>query len=1075
MFSVQAQDGVTRFFVDKNATGSNNGTSWTNAWVSPDNISFAVLSVGDTVYVSGDPDSSSTYYPSSQPGFILGNLNNTSGQYTFASGNPVVICPSWEAAHNGEVVWSCTNAHSRILAVGNISNVKITGIKFLDNRTQNINGGGMIQLGNADWDLANGGSIDSLITIDNSHIISKGFASLITLSGTKSFFTNNYMETLDNEYGYEQDQFGVNGGRGGHTITGNIIIARNHLTDTSFSANGAVTTNSTSLTDTRLSMSTDQYLGAAVKVGDTYLIITGTTATTLSGSGWVTFDEDGNPSPAATPANGSAWELFSDAHRDGFQFSNVGYVFGADSLWRLNNERLTTTIANNLYIDYHEGGSHQNNMLYNYGWTETTDARFMIYNNIFVNRKDQSGIGAFGMGRYYVGAYTEYNSIYLLNNTVISKGTSGGMVTTWCIDTLVMKNNLFVKDAVPPNIFNLENTAGYWNAAYKDINYNRYGVYGGSPAIFAVPNGSNYTFTQWQALYNTNGSRIDSASNLVNSTGISFTEKYGLDKADYYTVTGRDSAVDLSATYPFLATDIAGTSRGYNGAWDIGALEYAGGAAPVDTLPDVITLTNISNAELNTTYYAQTGDLTGFDSAYAHINYGEYNIDGGAWKLSSVWTKVYPMNDVYLKYTTGSTYDSVASITLTVGSRSVVWTVTTKSQPSSGTGGLVRGSNGKVWKTANGSLFKVASSSGYVPPAPDTTPPNPPTSFVAIGGTSQTQFQTNWTNPTASDLDSIRYYEGSSNDTTTMTWIVSLPATTGYLRTGRTANTTYWGAVKAVDDSGNVSYFSPTDSATTLSSGGGGTPLANLDLAYLTQSFGAHLYDHSAVGSAGTTTMQDEMTDYNTLNSTSGSLTRITPDYPAAGDMIWHWNQVFYGGSAFSNTQNVITEYANTSTYDILQVVIGFNSAAISFAGWITDASDTATYPQGHIENSYKYWIRNMVAAMELHPDKYWILWNIPAEVESAGNSATDVGRQASFNTWMVDTLQAGLDSYGAFPSNVYIFDIFSLLKNSGNNWMNDAYSDGTGDSHPNATAASYIAPIYIQQVFDKARAYRIP
>ncbi|MDY0083599.1 MAG: hypothetical protein RBR74_10485, partial [Ignavibacteriaceae bacterium] len=103
----------------------------------------------------------------------------------------------------------------------------------------------------------------------------------------------------------------------------------------------------------------------------------------------------------------------------------------------------------------------------------------------------------------------------------------------------------------------------------------------------------------------------------------------------------------------------------------------------------------------------------------------------------------------------------------------------------------------------------------------DNTPPLAPTSYTAIGGTSQTQYVTTWTDPIASDLDSIRWYEGSSNDTTSMTWITSIPAgTETYTRTGRTANTTYWSAVKAVDDSGNVSYFSNIDSATTQSVAG---------------------------------------------------------------------------------------------------------------------------------------------------------------------------------------------------------------------------------------------------------------
>ncbi len=101
----------------------------------------------------------------------------------------------------------------------------------------------------------------------------------------------------------------------------------------------------------------------------------------------------------------------------------------------------------------------------------------------------------------------------------------------------------------------------------------------------------------------------------------------------------------------------------------------------------------------------------------------------------------------------------------------------------------------------------------------DNTPPAKPTSFVAVGGTSQTQYVADWTNPTASDLDSIRFYEGSANDSTQLVWITSLPETdTAYTRTGRTANTTYWSAVKAIDDSGNVSYFSNIDSAKTLAS-----------------------------------------------------------------------------------------------------------------------------------------------------------------------------------------------------------------------------------------------------------------
>ena len=62
-----ALDGVApamaaNWYVDKDAQGSNNGTSWTNAWNSLSRISG--VSAGDTVYISGG-SASKTYTLSS--------------------------------------------------------------------------------------------------------------------------------------------------------------------------------------------------------------------------------------------------------------------------------------------------------------------------------------------------------------------------------------------------------------------------------------------------------------------------------------------------------------------------------------------------------------------------------------------------------------------------------------------------------------------------------------------------------------------------------------------------------------------------------------------------------------------------------------------------------------------------------------------------------------------------------------------------------------------------------------------------------------------------------------------------
>jgi len=44
---------ATNYYVDKNASGGNNGTSWANAWESFADINWALVAAGDIVYLSG--------------------------------------------------------------------------------------------------------------------------------------------------------------------------------------------------------------------------------------------------------------------------------------------------------------------------------------------------------------------------------------------------------------------------------------------------------------------------------------------------------------------------------------------------------------------------------------------------------------------------------------------------------------------------------------------------------------------------------------------------------------------------------------------------------------------------------------------------------------------------------------------------------------------------------------------------------------------------------------------------------------------------------------------------------------
>lgn len=1126
----------TAWYVNTERTGAGtyDGTSWATAWNLTNSVDYwgangtgivwASIGAGDTIFFSGGTD---TVFIDAEGAY--GTVFRWSGTSDFSAGDPLIITEgkysSNPTGHDGEVVFRNVTDKQNTLWIRQIINFKLVGITVT---TTSSHSALLIGTGNYPPE-------DSMMTVQNCDILGVGLAGLIGTTANYVSILDNRIETFENAYPNDQDPMGFNTGLG-HIVDGNTIICANDyeiISDTNLMDAGGMSVDDVSLTDTDLNMTTDYHVGNSVWVNGYYLQITSNTDDTFFGEGWL-FDEivqsngtaviitstslqDNNTEShnagtlvgaVITAANGSKLLITSNSGTTftgtawiGTQPSNgTTYVIGGGDApqpnlsWTMGgahrdiiqisnlapNAGNYFIFSNNLVIDTKEGGSGWNNIVYNYSDLATPHVSLVFYNNIIVSRKNITSPSLFALGSNYgEGGYTRWNSVKILQNTLMIKGEANGgaFLVSWAVDSVVVKNNLVVLDTTSEYFYSPENSSGLWASVIKDIDYNVYAKYGGitGSTQFGSSNLVSPDWDAWRTYDNYDASGVDANSLTYNSTAITFDEKYGLDIADYYTGIGRDAGENLLATYPFLRYDILGHERGYGSGWDIGALEFTGGPTPVDSTPSNVnfSIPNITNAEFNTSYTGNVYELADFDSAYARIDRGWYNVNGGTWKDSSQWTIVFPTNDIAVRDTTSSTYSDSKSITLTIGTESDTWTITNKGIPSSGSR-IVNKTDG-VWRLVDGKVFRTADTTTSNPIEYDSIPPNPPTSFVAIGGSSQTQFQTNWTNPTATDLDSIRYYESSSNDTTTMVWIVSLPAATGYLRTGRSANTTYYGCVKAVDDSGNVSYFSNVDSATTLTDLEGGTPLQNLNLVYLTQSFGQHLYDHSTVGNAGTTTMQAEMTAYNSLNglagSNAGTIYRYPSDYPDCGDMIWDWNQVMRGGTLEGNTaptQNLVTDWITDTTYSIIQVVTGFNSG-----GMVDIPLDTVTYPNGHITENYKYWSRKMLSVMELYPDKYFIWWTIPPIIVPSSGSQAEANEQANFNLWMSDTLASGLDSYGAFPANVLIFDIFTELDSS--NSLPSNYYDSPTDAHPNENAASDVAPIYIQRVFDNARAYRKP
>lgn len=84
--------GSGKWYVDKNANGSNNGASWENAWESFSAINWGSIQAGDTLFISGGSDS--TVYTEQ---LNIGAINGTSN-------NRIVITKGRNLGHDGEVI-----------------------------------------------------------------------------------------------------------------------------------------------------------------------------------------------------------------------------------------------------------------------------------------------------------------------------------------------------------------------------------------------------------------------------------------------------------------------------------------------------------------------------------------------------------------------------------------------------------------------------------------------------------------------------------------------------------------------------------------------------------------------------------------------------------------------------------------------------------------------------------------------------------------------------------------------------------------------------------------------------------
>ena len=212
---------------------------------------------------------------------------------------------------------------------------------------------------------------------------------------------------------------------------------------------------------------------------------------------------------------------------------------------------------------------------------------------------------------------------------------------------------------------------------------------------------------------------------------------------------------------------------------------------------------------------------------------------------------------------------------------------------------------------------------------------------------------------------------------------------------------------------------------------------------------------HSTGGVIWNGGVEDAIDSYNAANSKSYTVTELAyPDNP------YPWNNYPYdywhlwvedGGQAAE--KGIPTLESFVANYD---VVVFKQCYPVSSLGADTGSPDISSF--GKTIENYQLQYAALKDRLHQFPDTKFILWTGAARV--AGASSIEEGQRArQFFTWVKD-------QWNEPDDNILLWDFFEL-ETEGGNFLLDQYAAGCTDSHPNATFAQTVAPLFAQRIID--------